>query len=46
LTESKDFYFYPHNNPEITEQEARNCYLNRWNHYISDYQPNNHYANY
>jgi hypothetical protein len=29
LTEAKDFYFYPQNKPDISEQEARNFYLNR-----------------
>jgi len=29
LTESKDFYFYPTNKPDTSEQEARNFYLNR-----------------
>jgi len=41
LTESKDFYYYP--TPEISKDQARNHYLNRWTHQISDYQTTNQY---
>jgi len=44
ITESQDFYYYP--TSETSKDQARNHYLNRWTHQISDYQTNNYsYAN-